>query len=108
MKQFYLLVNRYVMANTTKLALEANTFLVVWRGVDRVVGCSALRARVVVIIRVITSAVVIPARGGIYQPRPVDLLDALGDGNLGVRGCIELAPALIVDDLVGFSKKTSL
>ena len=87
------------MANAAELALDADPVAVIWRRLDRVERCAALRAGVLVVVGEVARAVVVPARCRVDQPAAVDGPDALGDGVLGVRGCPDLAPAFVVDDL---------
>lgn len=87
------------MANAAKLALETNPLAVVRRGLDRVPRRTALWTRVVVVVREVACAVVIPPRRRIHEPRRVERRDALGQGDLGVRRCVELTPAFVVYDL---------
>lgn len=52
-----------------------------------------------VVVGEVARAVVVPARCRIDQPAAVHGPDALGNGDLGVRGRPDLAPAFVVDDL---------
>lgn len=88
------------MSQPAKLALKANAAPVVRRGLNRVVRCAALRAGIVMVIRVVTKAMVEPASDGIDQPRAIDLVNAICNGLFRVRGTVaELAPAFVVDYL---------
>lgn len=87
------------MPDTTELALEANSAAVVRGRLDRVEWSAALRVGVMVVVGEVARAVVVPARRRVDQPAAVHGPDALGNGDLGVRGRPDLAPAFIVDDL---------
>lgn len=88
-----------VVADTSELALDADTVAVVRRRLDRVEWCAALGVGVVVVVGEVACAVVVPARGRVDQPAAVGGPDALGDGVLGVGWCPDLAPAFVVDHL---------
>lgn len=87
------------MADSSELALDADSVAVIWGRLDRVEWRTALGAGVLVVVREVARAVVVPARCRVDQPAAVDGSDAVGNGVLGVRRCPDLAPALIVDDL---------
>lgn len=90
------------MSDASKLALDTDTFRIIRARVDRVVRRAALGTRVVMVIGEVALPVVEPAGRRVNQSCPVKLFDPLGDSDLRVRLREQLAPALIVDDLVWF------
>lgn len=95
-----LLFNRGVQPNAAKLALDAYPGIVVRLRRDGVERCSTLRTGVMVVIREVTSTVVVPAGCRVDQPRPVDASESICDGYFGVRWCEDFAPAFVVYHLV--------
>lgn len=98
-----LLVDGHVVAQSGKLALEPDPSAIVGRRIDRIPRGAALRAGVVVVVRVVPGAMVKPARRGIDKPCAVQLADALCQSDLGVRLRDQLSPAFVVDNLRVFS-----
>ena len=84
------------MTRATEFALEADASGVKW-GVG-VPGRAALRASVVVVVAELTSAVIVPAAGGVDEARRVEAVDELGKDELGFCGA-GLAPAFVVEGL---------
>lgn len=93
------LLDRYVVAKAAELALEPDPARVIRRRVDGVVRRAALRTGVVMVVRKVACAMVPPARCRVDQPRPVQGLDTLREGNLWVWWREQLAPAFVVYDL---------
>lgn len=94
-----LLLDGDVVADTSELALDADSVAVIGGRLDRVERRAALGARVLVVVGEVARAVVVPARCRVDQPAAVDGPDPLGNGVLGVRRCPDLAPAFVVNDL---------
>lgn len=87
-----------VVAGAAELALDGDALVVVGGGGPGVEGRATLRVGIVVVVVPITEAVVVPARGGVDQPRGVELLDARGQVVFG-EVARDLAPAFVIDNL---------
>ncbi|KAK8924376.1 hypothetical protein VCV18_004796 [Metarhizium anisopliae] len=104
------LLNRDVVPDAAKLALEPDAAGVIGRRENRVKGRAALRVGVVVVVLrargqihiktygKVAKAVVVPARDGVHQARRVEAAHHVRQPLLRVRRAAELAPALVVND----------
>jgi hypothetical protein len=95
----HLLLCGNVMANTAKLALDSNSFRVVRGRVNGVPRRSALRVRIVVVVRIVSGAEIVPSRDGIDEPSPVKAADHLCKFEFRVVCLRLLTPAFVEDDL---------
>lgn len=86
------------MPNSTEFTLEPNPLRVIRSIRIALPGCTALRARIVVVVMEITGSVIEPASYRIDQSRRVNRANGIGDVELGIIAAVTyLAPALVVD-----------
>lgn len=94
----YLLVIGHNMSDTTKFALEADALGIILGGQDRVERCTALRVCVVVVVKEITVAMIVPSGNRVDKSRLIQVTDNLGKYLLRIWWAAQLSPSLIVND----------
>lgn len=94
----HLLIVGHNMSDTTEFALEADALGVVLGGQNGVKWCAALGVCIVMVVKEITIAVVVPSGDRVDKSRLIQVANGLGEHLFRVWWATQLSPSLVVND----------